>query len=217
MTDLTGWVLVPRVADEAMVNAAAMVVANFGCESEVPSPWDESSEDTREGLREICRAQLDATIAASPSPPVDVAGLVGERDRLAEEHAWLTGKLRDSERDNDERIRRYTDNLNAEVRMWREQHNAIVQIVAKGMAFMPPAPISMDSALIARAEAAEAECARLREALAAVASLIDESDGVAGLHRNGDIATWGELRTGGRFEEWLAPFDAALTHQDPTK
>lgn len=49
-----------------------------------------------------------------------------------------------------------------------------------------------------------------RLGLIAVGQLIDESRGVDGLHLNGDIATWEELRTGGRFEEWLLVFDAAL-------
>lgn len=44
----------------------------------------------------------------------------------------------------------------------------------------------------------------------AVADLIDNSSGVDGLHLNGDIAPWNELRTGGRFEEWLVAFDEAL-------
>ena len=33
-----------------------------------------------------------------------------------------------------------------------------------------------------------------------IQGLIDESDGVDGLHLNGDVATWGELEAGGRFE-----------------
>lgn len=33
--------------------------------------------------------------------------------------------------------------------------------------------------------------------------LMNESHGVAGLHQNGDVAEWGELELGGRFEEWL--------------
>lgn len=44
----------------------------------------------------------------------------------------------------------------------------------------------------------------------AVANLMDNSTGVDGLHLNGDIAPWGELRTGGRFEGWLVDFDEAL-------
>lgn len=54
-----------------------------------------------------------------------------------------------------------------------------------------------------------AENERLREALGnvmgAIKSLCDESHGVAGLHLNGDVAPWGELLEGGRFEEWTEP------------
>lgn len=46
--------------------------------------------------------------------------------------------------------------------------------------------------------------------IAAVADLIDNSTGVKGLHLNGDIAPWDELRSGGRFESWLVDFDEAL-------
>ncbi len=48
------------------------------------------------------------------------------------------------------------------------------------------------------------------DGLRAVEDLIDNSDGVIGLHLNGDTAPWDELRTGGRFQEWLQLFDAAL-------
>ena len=36
-------------------------------------------------------------------------------------------------------------------------------------------------------------------------TLMENSTGVAGLHLNGDVATWSELKEGGRFEEWLLP------------
>lgn len=45
--------------------------------------------------------------------------------------------------------------------------------------------------------------------------LVGESDGVSGLHRNGDVATWDELLPGGRFER-LSSLDelrAALAAQ----
>ena len=45
--------------------------------------------------------------------------------------------------------------------------------------------------------------------LSEVETLMDESEGVAGLHLNGDVAPWSELRSGGRFEEWLLGFDEA--------
>jgi hypothetical protein len=51
----------------------------------------------------------------------------------------------------------------------------------------------------------------LKKGLRAVESLINDSHGVAGLHLNGDVAPWDELRTDGKFEEWLKDFDAALS------
>ena len=50
--------------------------------------------------------------------------------------------------------------------------------------------------------------------------LVGESDGVSGLHLNGDVATWDEMLPGGRFER-LSSLDelrAALAtqHQEPT-
>lgn len=59
-------------------------------------------------------------------------------------------------------------------------------------------------------EQVKAEAAEYRTALGAVEVLMDNSTGVAGLHLNGDVATWGDLRTGGRFESWLIQFDEAL-------
>lgn len=61
------------------------------------------------------------------------------------------------------------------------------------------------AAAVKRAEVAEI-------GLTAVLQLIDESYGVAGLHKNGDVAPWSELRTGGRFEEWLLDFDEAINN-----
>jgi len=69
------------------------------------------------------------------------------------------------------------------------------------------------TAIIAHVEAQEAEIERLRAGLRAVSDLIDESHGVAGLHRNGDVAPWSDLRTGGKYEEWLVAFDDALKEQ----
>ena len=50
----------------------------------------------------------------------------------------------------------------------------------------------------------------LENAIIGVAALIAESNGVNGLHLNGNVATWGELRTGGKREQWLFDFDLAL-------
>jgi len=52
----------------------------------------------------------------------------------------------------------------------------------------------------------------LSAGLTAVSELIANSIGVAGLHLNGDVATWEELQEGGRFEEWLIDFDHAISH-----
>ena len=40
-------------------------------------------------------------------------------------------------------------------------------------------------------------------------ALADNSEGVAGLHLNGDVASWESLREGGRFETWLMRMDEA--------
>lgn len=48
----------------------------------------------------------------------------------------------------------------------------------------------------------------------AIESLAAESAGVAGLHGNGEIAPWGELMVGGRFEEWLLPFSEGVEYQE---
>lgn len=51
---------------------------------------------------------------------------------------------------------------------------------------------------------------RLRAGIKSVEGLINDSQGVYGLHLNGDCAPWETLRTGGQFEEWLLDFDKAL-------
>lgn len=51
---------------------------------------------------------------------------------------------------------------------------------------------------------------KLVAGLEAVALLIDESQGVFGLHLNGDPSPWEELRSGGKFEDWLNDFDSAM-------
>lgn len=51
--------------------------------------------------------------------------------------------------------------------------------------------------------------AALKELVNDLTGLISESDGVAGLHKNGDLATWDELTNGGRFEEWIASLETA--------
>ena len=41
-----------------------------------------------------------------------------------------------------------------------------------------------------------------------IESIVSYSEGVAGLHLNGDIAPWDSLLVGGDFEEWLASLSA---------
>lgn len=59
-----------------------------------------------------------------------------------------------------------------------------------------------------RLDAALAQVARLRAVLSDVLTdiddLINQSEGVAGLHFNGDVAPWADLLPGGRYETWLA-------------
>lgn len=40
--------------------------------------------------------------------------------------------------------------------------------------------------------------------------LMNDSEGVAGLHQNGDIAPWASLLRGGEFEEWLSYLSDAV-------
>lgn len=69
------------------------------------------------------------------------------------------------------------------------------------------------SCMVPKNEREHWACRRIEElekGIDSVLSLINESYGVDGLHLNGDVAVWDELRTGGRFEEWLIDFDAAI-------
>jgi hypothetical protein len=56
-----------------------------------------------------------------------------------------------------------------------------------------------------REELAEA----LTDLVQSLDDLIAQSDGVAGLHLNGDIADWDSLLEGGRFEGWLIALSLA--------
>lgn len=48
----------------------------------------------------------------------------------------------------------------------------------------------------------------LKTVLSDIECLMGDSEGVAGLHRNGDLAPWGDLTDGGSFGDWL-PLDYA--------
>jgi hypothetical protein len=64
-------------------------------------------------------------------------------------------------------------------------------------------------------EAAEAiremanEIEKLKAGIESVRTLMGQSEGVYGFHLNGDPAPWVDLEKGGRFEEWLVPFNEA--------
>lgn len=63
--------------------------------------------------------------------------------------------------------------------------------------------------LFDEAKRLQRENAALRKGIIAVAELIAESDGAAGLHMNGDVAPWPTLLEGGHFESWLLDFSIA--------
>lgn len=64
-------------------------------------------------------------------------------------------------------------------------------------------------ARIAQLEAERAELVeKARAALQDFDAIISESGGVYGLHLNGDPAPWGDLTSGGRYEEWTQGFEA---------
>lgn len=66
-------------------------------------------------------------------------------------------------------------------------------------------------------EELRARIKKLEAGIKAVAELIDESNGVYGLHMNGDVSPWPELLQGGMFEEWLLDFSVATAQQHATK
>lgn len=65
----------------------------------------------------------------------------------------------------------------------------------------------MRQLLESQARVAELEAVQRKygAAVRAFTSLMHESEGVYGLHLNGDVAPWGDLEKGGRFEDWLLP------------
>jgi hypothetical protein len=54
--------------------------------------------------------------------------------------------------------------------------------------------------------AAESDAAAMRKAFD---DLVAESDGVAGLHLNGEVVPWADLCAGGRYEAWCGVFSHA--------
>lgn len=79
-------------------------------------------------------------------------------------------------------------------------------------------------AALARAEKAEADLARrtierdrAKAFVEAIKGLINDSDGVAGLHKNGDVAWWCDIMVGGEHEGHVPSFDAALADEPEAK
>ncbi len=54
----------------------------------------------------------------------------------------------------------------------------------------------------------------LRAGLDAVRQLVHESEGVSGLHFNGELAPWDELLAGGEFDHWLSDYSEAIETMD---
>lgn len=84
---------------------------------------------------------------------------------------------------------------------------------ADGVCVGPDTAETLAVAAAGRIKTLKASNERMEAALRAVVNLIDDSYGVAGLHLNGDVAPWDELRTGGLYDEWLVAFDTALSTQ----
>ena len=128
------------------------------------------------------------------------AKLVAERERA--DYAWKNTRLIDADR---QRVTEERDGLRADLAALRAENEALRDDCSRLASYN-----AEESAhLRTRAEKAEADAERLRNGIAAVSALIADSSGVYGLHLNGDPAPWDELLSGGRFEEWLADFDAA--------
>jgi len=56
----------------------------------------------------------------------------------------------------------------------------------------------------------EARTDLIRKVIIQMERLVLESEGVAGLHQNGDLAPWSELFEGGQFEDWLESLPKAV-------
>ena len=55
-----------------------------------------------------------------------------------------------------------------------------------------------------------ADYSKLVAGIDAVCNLMEATQGVDGLHDNGDFARWPSLLRGGKFEEWLLEFSEAV-------
>ena len=90
---------------------------------------------------------------------------------------------------------------------WRARVMSATKIVVTGRSPNPlpdALELSLAQRTIADLRASNAELlVALKKLTNDVQELMGASDGVAGLHRNGDLADWSSLDSGGHFEEWL--------------
>ena len=93
--------------------------------------------------------------------------------------------------------------------LMEEQESAKLKAVCKDSQQIEQEPFLEFSELVLE-PTLESREQKFISGIKAVEFLICESSGVAGLHLNGNLASWDELRTGGQFEEWLLDFDEAL-------
>ncbi len=99
----------------------------------------------------------------------------------------------------------------------KELYKALQRFIDRKQKMHIPLEQDDDDVIIANAfdelEQLREENKRLREALQSLAndidSLINNSDGVAGLHLNGEVAPWADILPGGEFEQWLYSLEAA--------
>ena len=92
----------------------------------------------------------------------------------------------------------------------QREYREMLQRVRELEARPDPANPELKDAFFKRIRELKEENEQLKAAIGDVACLMGNSEGVYGLHQNGDHAPWDELRTGGSYEEWLYRVDAAI-------
>ena len=159
---------------------------------------------TSEGVhRSQSMAELLRLTGERPEPLIrlsDYEALKAECERLTAnpaDHRYWEGRYRDEATEN--------------TQLWveREKLRDILSKVAAAVGASANPNCSLEFMGEIPAEVAMV-VSKLRKAVAAVQDLIDHSGGVAGLHQNGDVAPWHDLRQGGASESWLIDFDDAI-------